>query len=135
MQSLMIQEDDPAVETPIFVPLAVQNVSAYESGAYTGEVSVAMLQEWGVEFIIIGHSERREQHHETNENVNAKLKAIVPTLTDDETYIFPVVCFGETKEEFEAGKQQEVIKTMLQESIEGITPDQMKDVVLAYEPV
>ncbi len=122
-------------EEPLFLPLAAQNVNANPNGAWTGEISIEMLQEYGVEFVILGHSERREKLNETNEDVNAKLKAVAETLTDEESYIIPIVAFGETKEEFEAGKQQEVIKTMLTESIKGLTEDQMRDVVLAYEPV
>ncbi len=122
-------------EVPFFIPLAAQNVNANESGAFTGEISVSMLQEYGVEYVIIGHSERRAKFGETNEDVNAKLLAVAKTLSDEEKYIMPIVAFGETKEEFEAGKRDEVIRTDLMEGIKGLTKEQMVDVVLAYEPV
>lgn len=120
---------------PLYIPLAAQNVNENESGAYTGEISVSMLQEYGVEYVIIGHSERREYFGETDATVNAKLKAVAATLSSDEDYIIPIVAFGETKEEFEAGKQEEVIKTQLTNGVKDLTPEQMKEVVLAYEPI
>ncbi len=122
-------------EEPFFIPLAAQNVNENEKGAFTGEISISMLQEYGVEFVIIGHSERREMYNETNESVNAKLKAVAATLSDEEAYIIPIVAFGETKDEFEAGKQEEVIRTQLTEGVKGLAPEQMEDVVLAYEPI
>ncbi len=122
-------------EEPFFIPLAAQNVNENESGAYTGEISISMLQEYGIEFVIIGHSERREMFNETNESVNAKVKAVAATLSDEENYIIPIVAYGETKEEFEAGKQEEVIKTQLMAGVKDLTPEQMEDVVLAYEPI
>ncbi len=122
-------------EEPFFIPLAAQNVNENESGAYTGEISISMLQEYGIEFVIIGHSERREMFNETNESVNAKVKAVAATLSDEENYIIPIVAYGETKEEFEAGKQEEVIRTQLMAGVKDLTPEQMEDVVLAYEPI
>ncbi len=120
---------------PLYIPLAAQNVNQNVSGAYTGEISISMLQEYGVEFVIIGHSERREMFNETNESVNAKLKAVAETLSDEENYIIPIVAFGESKEEFEAGKQEEVIRKQLTEGIKDLTPEQVSEIVLAYEPI
>ncbi len=120
---------------PLYIPLAAQNVNENASGAFTGEISISMLQEYGVEFVIIGHSERREMYNETNESVNAKLKAVAETLSDEENYIIPIVAFGETKEEFEAGKQEEVIRKQLTEGIKDLTPEQVSEIVLAYEPI
>ncbi len=122
-------------EEPLFIPLAAQNVNANEKGAFTGEISISMLQEYGVEYVIIGHSERREMYNETDESVNAKVKAVAATLADEESYIIPIVAFGETKEEFEAGKQEEVIRTQLMAGVQGLTNEQMAEVVLAYEPI
>ncbi len=120
---------------PFFIPLAAQNVNENESGAFTGETSISMLQEYGVEYVIIGHSERREMYNETDASVNAKLKAVAATLASEEDYIIPIVAFGETKEEFEAGKQEEIIRTQLTDGIKDLTPEQMEEVVLAYEPI
>ncbi len=122
-------------EEPFFIPLAAQNVNENASGAYTGEISISMLQDYGVEYVIIGHSERREMFNETNASVNAKVKAVAATLSSEEDYIIPIVAFGETKEEFEDGKQEEVIRTQLTEGVKDLTPEQMEDVVLAYEPI
>lgn len=122
-------------EEVFFIPLAAQNVNENASGAYTGEISISMLQEYGVEYVIIGHSERREYYGETDASVNAKLKAVAETLSDEEDYIIPIVAFGETKEQYEAGKQEEVIKTQLTNGVKDLTPEQMKEVVLAYEPI
>ncbi len=122
-------------EDPFYIPIAAQNVNENEKGAYTGEISISMLQEYGVEYVIIGHSERREYYGETDATVNAKLKAVAETLSSQEDYIIPIVAFGETKEQFEAGKQEEVIKTQLTNGVKDLTPEQMKEVVLAYEPI
>ncbi len=121
-------------EEAFFIPLAAQNVNENEKGAFTGEISVSMLQEYGVEYVIIGHSERREYYGETDASVNAKLKLVASTLDTDD-YIIPIVAFGETKKEYEAGKQEEVIKTQLTNGVKDLTSEQMKEVVLAYEPI
>ncbi len=130
LSSLMAQEDEQ-----IYIPLAAQNVNENESGAYTGEVSIPMLQEYGVEYVIIGHSERREMFNETNQSVNAKLKAVLKHIDNEEDYIIPIMAFGETEEEFDAGKTLEVVKKQLNEGLNGIDKDAMKSVVLAYEPI
>ncbi len=133
--AIMGHQHDGDESEPFFIPLAAQNVNQNESGAYTGEISISMLQEFGVEYVIIGHSERREMYGETNESVNAKLLALEETLESEEDYIIPIVAFGETKEEYEAGKQEEVIRTQLTEGVKGLNPEHMKEVVLAYEPI
>lgn len=122
-------------EEVLYLPIGAQNVNENESGAYTGEISVSMLQEWEIDYVIIGHSERREYYGETNESVNAKLKAVVKTFADQETFIVPIVAFGETKEQFEAGQQEEVIRTQLEAGIKDLSADEVKDIVLAYEPI
>ena len=85
--------------------VAAQNCHFKDSGAYTGEVSVSMLKEIGVEWVILGHSERRQYFGETDETVNAKMRQV---LSNDLT---PIVCVGETLEEYEAGTTKDVVKT------------------------
>lgn len=132
---MMASEIEGAKNEPLYIPLAAQNVNENESGSYTGEISVSMLQEYGVEYVIIGHSERKNNYGETDAIVNSKLKAVATTLSSDEDYIIPIVAFGETKEEYEKGKQEEIIKTQLTNRVKGLTSEQMKEVVLAYEPI
>ncbi len=130
LASIMSHSDDG-----LYIPLAAQNVNENEAGAFTGEVSVSMLQEYGIEYVIIGHSERREMFNETNKSVNAKMKAVLKHIEFDEEYIIPIMAFGETEVEFDAGKTLEVVKKQLNEGLEGIDSESMKSVVLAYEPI
>lgn len=111
------------------VALGAQNVYFEDNGAFTGETSTAMLADLGVEFVILGHSERRHILGETDADVAKKaLKALKAGLA-------PIVCVGELLEEREAGKTAEVIATQFAGSLAGITEDQMTSVVIAYEPV
>ena len=100
-----------------------------ESGAYTGEVSGKMLKSIGVEYVIIGHSERREYFAETDETVNKKIK------TAFENGLKPIVCVGETLEQRENGKQVEVITNQTKIALEGLTNEQVKNTIIAYEPI
>ena len=105
-----------------------QNVSAHEAGAYTGEVSAAMLREFGVRYAIVGHSERRQYHGETDAAVARKAqKALAAGIT-------PIVCVGETLEEHEAGKTEEVVKRQLAAVIHE-NGHCISEIVVAYEPV
>ena len=109
--------------------VGAQDVSAHESGAYTGEISARQLKSVGVEYAIIGHSERRWYHNETNEAVNAKVHALrAQGLT-------PIMCVGETLSQREGEKTSEVITTQVTAGLLNITPDDMKNIVIAYEPV
>lgn len=111
------------------IQLAAQNMHWETSGAYTGEVSGPMLRTAGCEYVIIGHSERREFFGETDETVNLKIKAALShSLT-------PIVCFGETLEEREASRTEERVMDQLQRGLEGLTDGDMRDMVLAYEPI
>ena len=113
--------------TPI--KLGAQNMYWEDSGAYTGEISADMLTSVGAEYVIIGHSERRQYFEETDENVNLKLKqALAKGLV-------PIVCIGETLSERESGKTFDVLKSQLDGGLAGISAEQMKGVVFAYEPV
>ena len=109
--------------------VAAQNVHFKESGAYTGEVSVPMLKEFGIDWVIIGHSERRAYDNETNEKCHDKMAAL---FAND---MVPVYCVGETLAEFEAGKTKEVVGTQVRDGLKDFTPEQVKRLVVAYEPV
>lgn len=105
--------------------LGAQDVSAHEKGAYTGEVSANMLAESGAKYVIVGHSERRQYHGETNDIVRQKASlAIKSGLT-------PIICVGETMEEKEAGKTMEIIESGVKESVPS---DTNTDIIIAYEP-
>ena len=105
-----------------------QNISAHASGAYTGEVSAAMLREFGVRYAIVGHSERRQYHAETDAAVAKKAQAALSAG------ITPIVCVGETLEEHEAGKTEEVVKRQLAAVIHE-NGHCISEIVVAYEPV
>lgn len=110
------------------IGLGAQDVSAYDSGAYTGEISAAMLRECGVRYVIVGHSERRQYHGETDATVAAKTqKALAAGVT-------PIVCVGETLAEREAGKTEEVVKRQLAAVIHT-NGHCISEIVVAYEPV
>lgn len=109
--------------------VAAQNVHFKESGAYTGEVSIPMLLEFGINWVIIGHSERRAYDNETNFKCHEKIKALFANK------MVPVYCVGETLEQFEAGKTKEVVSSQVKEGLEGFSKEEVKDLVIAYEPV
>ena len=100
-----------------------------EKGAYTGEVSAKMLKSINVEYVIIGHSERRQYFGETDETVNKKLKA---ALNND---LKPIVCVGETLEQREANKAEEIITNQTKLALEGLTNEQVEKTIIAYEPI
>jgi len=106
-----------------------QNLYLEETGAFTGEVSASMLKEAGAQYVIIGHSERRALFGETNVGVNKKIKiALKEKLT-------PIVCVGETLEERKSDQTFKVIESQITEGLESLTPDQLSECVMAYEPV
>jgi triosephosphate isomerase len=111
------------------IKVGAQNVHWAESGAFTGEISATMLKEAGVEYVIIGHSERRQYFGETDETVNKRLKAAL------EAGLKPIVCIGEMLEDREAGRTEKVLFSQLEGGLAGISAQRMADVVLAYEPV
>lgn len=106
-----------------------QNVSDQESGAYTGEVSAAMLRSMGIEYCIVGHSERRAYYGETDALVAAKVSQLQKYL------IHPIVCCGEVLAEREANRQFEVVEKQITEGLFHMTDTEMMDTVIAYEPV
>ncbi|MBQ7984168.1 MAG: triose-phosphate isomerase [Bacteroidales bacterium] len=106
-----------------------QNVSKFENGAYTGEVSATMLKSLGVDYCIVGHSERRKYFKETNLDIAQKIDRL---LNED---ITPIMCVGETLEQRENGKHFEVIRTQMEEGIFHLKADDMQRCIIAYEPV
>ena len=111
------------------IKIGAQNMHWEEKGAYTGEVSAKMLKSIGVEYVIIGHSERRQYFAETDETVNKKIKAAF------ENGLKPIVCVGETLEERESGKTAEIITNQTKLALEGLTEEQVKNTIIAYEPI
>jgi len=111
------------------IKIGAQNMHFAENGAYTGEVSPKMLKAVGVEYVIIGHSERRAYYGETDESVNKKIKAAF------EYGLKPIVCVGETLEQREAGKTEEIITTQTRLALDGLTAEQVKNTIIAYEPI
>ncbi|APW38745.1 triose-phosphate isomerase [Rhodoferax koreense] len=110
------------------IDLGAQDISQFESGAYTGEVSAAMLKEFGVRYAIVGHSERRQYHGESDAVVAAKTaRALASGIT-------PIVCVGETLAEREAGKTEETVKRQLAAVIH-VNGHCISEIVVAYEPV
>jgi triosephosphate isomerase len=109
--------------------LGAQNMCAEEKGAHTGEVSVLMLKDIGVDVIILGHSERRHIYGESDELINRKVKLALNHGLE------VVLCVGETIEEREAGKAEAVVTTQIKEGLEGVSRDEMGPVTVAYEPV
>jgi triosephosphate isomerase (TIM) len=109
--------------------LGAQNMHWEENGAFTGEVSPLMLSEIGVDYVIIGHSERRQYFGETDETVNNKVKsALIHNIT-------PILCVGETLEEREAEKEKDKVESQIRRGLDGIDSDEMQKIVIAYEPI
>jgi len=106
-----------------------QNLYWEEKGAFTGEVSGPMLKSVECEYVIVGHSERRQYFRETNEDVNRKAKAAL------KTGLTPILCVGETLQEREDGKTEEVVTAQIEESLAGMDEQQMLATVIAYEPI
>lgn len=111
------------------IKIGAQNMHWEEKGAYTGEVSGKMLKSIGVEYVIIGHSERRQYFAETDETVNKKLKS---ALNNE---LKPIVCVGETLEQREEGIAEKVITSQTALALEGLAPEQVANTILAYEPI
>jgi triosephosphate isomerase (TIM) len=109
--------------------IGAQNMHFAESGAYTGEISPVALKDIDVTYVIIGHSERREMFAETDETVNKKVMA---AFTHGLT---PIVCCGETLEQRESGQTNEIVGAQVEKALEGLTEEQAKQVVIAYEPI
>ena len=111
------------------IKIGAQNMHFEEKGAFTGEVSGPMLKAIGVEYVIIGHSERRQYFAETDETVNKKVKA---AFTNG---LKPIVCVGESLEEKEKGITIDVITRQTRNALDGLTKEQVKETIIAYEPI
>jgi triosephosphate isomerase len=111
------------------IKIGAQNMHFAENGAYTGEVSGKMLKSIGVEYVIIGHSERRQYFNETDESVNKKVKAAF------ENELKPIVCVGETLEQREAGVTEKIITDQTRLALDGLTNSQVENTIVAYEPI
>ncbi|OGI04279.1 MAG: triose-phosphate isomerase [Candidatus Melainabacteria bacterium GWF2_37_15] len=111
------------------IDLGAQDCYHVDSGAYTGEVSVPMLKDICVSYIIVGHSERRQYFGETDETVNQKAKAILSHG------LIPIICCGESLEQREAGKTDEIVKTQVKADLKGLSNEEIAKSVIAYEPI
>ena len=111
------------------IRLGAQNIHWAEKGAFTGEVSANMLKELGVEYAIIGHSERRQYFGETDETVNARAKAAIAAG------ITPIICVGESLEERESGRTEAKVSGQVKKDLEGIAAGDVAKLVIAYEPI
>lgn len=111
------------------IKIGAQNVHFEESGAYTGEISANMLKSINVDYVIIGHSERRMYFAETDETVNKKVKAVL------KNGLFPIVCVGESLKQRENGVQEEVVTNQVNLALEGIESSLVEKIIIAYEPI
>ena len=111
------------------VSIGAQNMHYEENGAYTGEVSAEMLKELGVKYVIIGHSERRQYYNETDVAVNKKVHAAL------DAGLRPIVCVGESLEQRQLGVTMDLISYQVKAALAGVSPDQIRHVVIAYEPL
>ncbi len=109
--------------------IGAQNMHEKESGAFTGEISPVMLQSTGVEYVIIGHSERRQYFNETNQSVNAKIHKAL------EFNLKPILCVGESLEERENGSTHKVLEEQVTKALTNISKDSLSNVIIAYEPI
>ncbi len=111
------------------IAIGAENMHFEKSGAFTGEISADMLKELGVKYVIIGHSERRQYFNETDETCNKKVKVAI------ENGLRPILCVGESLAEREQDVTMEVIRKQVKIALQGVTVDEVKKVVIAYEPI
>ena len=109
--------------------IGAQNMHFAENGAFTGEIAPGMLKDLGVSYVVLGHSERREMFNETDETVNKKVHAAFAHG------LVPIVCCGEELEQRENGTTNAVVDVQIVEGLKGLTPEQVKETVIAYEPI
>ena len=127
----------PAVDLPALLEnakgselkVAAENCYFEDEGAFTGETSPKVLKEMGVDYVIIGHSERRDYFHETDEDINKKAHAIF------NNGMTPIVCCGESLETREAGKAEEWVEAQVKAELKDLTAEQVSNLVIAYEPI
>ena len=111
------------------IKIGAQNMHWEENGAYTGEISPQMLKSIGVEYVIIGHSERRQYFAETDETVNKKVKAA------HNVGLKPIVCVGETLSQRESGKAKEIVTNQIKSGLKDLTKNEIMSTIVAYEPI
>lgn len=111
------------------IKIGAQNMHWKEKGAYTGEISGQMLKSIGVEYVIIGHSERRQYFAETDETVNLKVKSAL------ENNLKPIICVGETLEQREHSETEKIIESQIKLALKDLTKEQIRAIIIAYEPV
>jgi triosephosphate isomerase (TIM) len=111
------------------IGLGAQDMSEHNPGAYTGEIAAEMLKEFGVRYVILGHSERRQYHKESDELISKKAQAAHAASLQ------PIICVGETLAEREAGQMEKVLETQVRGSLAWLSKDQMVETIIAYEPV
>ena len=109
--------------------VSAQNCNENDHGAFTGEISIPMLKEVGIDWVILGHSERREYNGETSEKCNLKIKALLANG------MVPVYCCGESLETFEAGKTKEFVEEQIKTGLAGLSAEEVAKLVIAYEPI
>ena len=127
--ALYLSEFAPLIENHDNLSIAAQNVSAFENGAYTGEISADMLASINAEYCIVGHSERRALFKESNEAINHKIARLL------QVGVIPILCIGETLEERDKGIYTAVLAAQLKEALNGFSEEQLLDIIIAYEPV
>ena len=111
------------------IKIGAQNMHWESNGAYTGEISGEMLKSIGVEYVIIGHSERRQYFAETDETVNKKIKSALSVG------LKPILCVGETLEQREAGKTEQIVTEQVQKALTEISAENLEKIIIAYEPI
>ena len=111
------------------IAVGAENVYFEKSGAYTGEISADMIADLGVRYVIVGHSERRQYFAETNETVNKRTKAALAGG------LKPIICVGESLDQREQGVTEELVRMQVKIALNGVTADELKNVVIAYEPI
>lgn len=113
---------------PNNIHIGSQNVSRYNSGAHTGEISVQQLKSYNVEYSLVGHSERRMEQGETDETINKKIKLLL------ENNIAPILCVGESRQERSTGKTEEVLQRQIEMATKDLNKNDQKKIIIAYEP-
>ena len=111
------------------IKLGAQNIDYHEKGAYTGEISYAMVEDFGLSYVIIGHSERRQYYNETDESVNKKAQMLLSKG------VRPIICVGENLEQRESGVTDDFVSMQVKKALNGMLMTQIPEVVIAYEPI
>lgn len=125
--TLLASLKEVAKDTNIII--GAQNIHFEDSGAFTGEISADMLKDIGIEYVLVGHSERRQYFNETDDTVNKKLHKAI------EKKIKVILCVGEGLEEREKNIEKEIVKNQIAKAFEGIKPENMNKIIIAYEPI